>query len=150
MGARGPLRNSTSVRTLRGEYPPSVTPADGTGDELKPTPGMEPEVRREYRRLQRLLSEPPTVISKRDHTALADLALSIVRLRQAEGELSKHGLILTTDRGPIRNPASLTAKEYRQSVQFWSAKFGLSPDARARMNLPPVNEADEDPFGLLD
>lgn len=150
MGARGPIRKADGVRTLRGEYPPAITPADGTGGELKPAAGMDPAVRREYRRLHRMLSEPPSVLSKRDHDALMDLAQCLVRLRQAERDVDERGLIVDTPQGPKRNPSLTTCREYRAALQQWAVKFGLTPDARARMNLPSNTDGLEDEFGLLD
>ncbi|GEM_PF-1466702 len=149
MGRRGPIANPNGVRSLRGEFN-RPTPGDATMRDLKCPDHLDKEGRAEWRRLVTMLSAPPAVLSARDGVALADLATCICRLRQAEAEVSRLGLVIQTERGPVRNPASLTAKEYRAAVQQWSAKFGLTPDARARMSLTAPQPEDDDEFGLLD
>lgn len=150
MGQRGPLPKRTGARAIDAERNPKPLPGDETGFDLRPPEGLEPATEREFMRLRAMLLRPPLVLTERDGDALADLALCLVRLRSAEAEIAARGVLVNTPQGPRRNPACMVAATYRQSLQTWSAKFGLTPDARARMALPVPNEADDDPHGLLD
>jgi len=150
MGARGPVPKKTSARGIDAERNPHPLPGDETGFNLEPPESLEPEAVIEFQRLKAALTDPPCVLSSRDRDALADLATCLIRLRAAEAEIAARGVLVDTSQGPRRNPAVMVASTYRQAVQTWCARFGLSPDARARMALPVQNTADDDPHGELD
>jgi P27 family predicted phage terminase small subunit len=135
MGQRGPLPDLLSKRSQKRGLASSKAAFVPTGC-IAPPKHLDSAARAEFGRLVELLSEHPQTIAPRDGFALADLALCLVRLRMAEAEISARGLLIQAASGLVRNPASLTAKEYRTAVQAWCQKFGLTPDGRARLATP--------------
>jgi P27 family predicted phage terminase small subunit len=78
-------------------------------------------------------------ITAADRLGLADMTLCVWRLHQAEAEVERLGLTVQGTRGgPVRNPAAALAREYRQAVQAWAARFGLTPGDRARLRQEPA------------
>ncbi len=99
----------------------------------------------EWRRLVRELNAVK-LLARIDRDALADLALCIVRLRQAEKEISENGLTIVSAKGELRrNPALISAREYRQALRSWSEKFGLSPADRGRLDVRNSEPKPKDP-----
>lgn len=66
--------------------------------------------KREWRRLVRELNDL-RMLARIDRNSLADLCLSVVRLREAEKEIARRGLVFETEDGILRrNPSLITAK----------------------------------------
>ncbi len=92
--------------------------------------------KQEWRRLVREL-KAVKLLARIDRDALADLALCVLRLREAEESISEKGLTIVSDKGELkRNPMLITAREYRQALRAWSERFGLSPADRGRLEVP--------------
>lgn len=71
-----------------------------------------------------------------DLALLTDYCLCWARLQECERRLSVEGLVVATEKGPVRNPLSVTAREYRTALRGYIAELGLGPSARGRMDLP--------------
>lgn len=89
------------------------------------------------------------VLAKVDRALCINWCVTWARLREAERLLTTHGLLVPgATGGTVRNPASATAIQLRQSMRLLAAELGLSPTARLRLSAG--GEADDDPGGILD
>ncbi len=95
------------------------------------------DAKREWRRLVDELGSIK-LLARIDRDALADLCLCIVRLRQAEKDIEKRGLVIQGRNDEAkRNPSVLNAKEYRAALRAWGERFGLTPADRGRLSIDP-------------
>jgi P27 family predicted phage terminase small subunit len=163
MGTRGRTPKSDEVKKLQGN-PGKRGPKNsakgnenGTEDALKPSAiipkGMIPKLemprglgnkaKAEWQRVVPAL-EAAGVINGLDLQALQDYCLCVQRLAECEADVSKRGVLIDGDRGPVKNPALQLAREYRANVRQWCEAFGLTPSSRGRMNIkPPDDKKDE-------
>lgn len=88
---------------------------------------------------QRPVNTPPPLPAG---PALADLALCLHRLREAEAIVEREGLVVQGRDGPKAHPATRLAKDYRQAAQAWAARFGLTPHARGSLDVKPAGVKD--------
>lgn len=71
-----------------------------------------------------------------DSLAVADLALCMARLDEAEAEVRAHGIVIQSYRGQtVKNPAEAVARNYRMAVMKWFACFGMDPSDRLRLGV---------------
>ncbi len=104
-------------------------------------PGWLPgAAKKEWKRLVKELKEL-NLLAKVDRDGLVDLCVSIVRLREAEEDISKRGLIIDGK----RNPSILTSKDYAARLRAWSERFGLSPADRGRLDVREPHPKHYDP-----
>jgi P27 family predicted phage terminase small subunit len=118
-------------------------------NEPKPRPVRPPcprwlpvEAKRIWRALAPKL-ERVGLLTEADGPAFADMCLCLARLREAEEDISRRGLLVPGDRGMVKNPACQLAREYRAALQKWAARFGLDPASRSTMDLARDGEGDE-------
>jgi P27 family predicted phage terminase small subunit len=141
----GHNRKPTRLKLLQGTARP-----DRERNEPKPLPLAPPcpkwlprEAKREWRRLVPQL-EKLGLVSRLDRDALADLCLTVTRLREAEAKVEELGVLIPSGTGWKKNPAVTAAAEYRKALARWAERFGLTPGDRGRLDLPQVeNEEDE-------
>lgn len=76
-----------------------------------------------------------------DRPLLVDLVRSMARLDAAEADISARGLLVEGERGMVKNPSMLVARQYRAAVLALSQRFGLSPMDRERLKLALANAA---------
>lgn len=81
------------------------------------------------------------ILSTLDLELLTDLPVTVARLLQAERDVSLNGLYSDGERGKVRNPAVLAAKQYREQLRFLCGQLGLSPVARDFLQ-PPAPEGE--------
>lgn len=131
---------------------------DSGGREVKPTPGFI-----------RLPPEPPAFLSGAarelwdqvvpelqrlqllkpiDQASLTALCLTWDRLCTAQRLVARDGMVIETERGPVKNPAVLIVEAASKELRAWSAEFGLTPSAEGRLGkLAAPDDADNDnPF----
>lgn len=70
------------------------------------------------------------VLAEIDEFILADLCVVVVRIGQAERDVSRHGLRQEGERGWTRNGSITSAKQYRDHFRWICGQLGLSPVAR--------------------
>lgn len=97
----------------------------------------------EWRRIVPIL-EVTAGIGEVDHTTVKDLCICVARIDQAERDLSERGLIVTAERGTVKNGAATIAGQYRTQLARYIRELGLSPSARASITLPDAEEDDSD------
>ncbi|MEV7283415.1 P27 family phage terminase small subunit [Streptomyces sp. NPDC093252] len=76
-----------------------------------------------------------------------EYCVTVARLWQAERELSLRGLMVTTERGTVKNGAATIAGQYRTQLARYIRELDLSPSSRSAITPP---EFDEDDDGIFD
>ncbi|WP_445269070.1 phage terminase small subunit P27 family [Streptomyces sp. DSM 41634] len=97
----------------------------------------------EWRRIVPIL-EVAAGIGEVDHTTVKDLCVCVARIDQAERDLSERGLIVTAERGTVKNGAATIAGQYRTQLARYIRELGLSPSARTSITLPEPEDDDSD------
>lgn len=95
----------------------------------------------EWRRIVPIL-EVAAGIGEVDHATVKDLCVCVARIDQAERDLSERGLIVTAERGTVKNGAATIAGQYRTQLARYIRELGLSPSAR--MTIAPPDSEDDD------
>lgn len=88
-----------------------------------------------WRKAVRIL-DTAGVLSDIDWLVLEDLAITAVRIRQAERDVSMFGLRQEGERGWQRNGSITTATQYRTHFRWLAGELGLSPVARDGLAAP--------------
>ncbi|MEV7119894.1 phage terminase small subunit P27 family [Kitasatospora griseola] len=96
----------------------------------------------EWRRIVPIL-EVAAGLGEVDHTAVMDLCVCVARIDQAERDLSTRGLMVTAERGTVKNGAATIAAQYRSQLARYIRELGLSPSARVAIS-PPESGDDSD------
>ncbi|MFD7318483.1 phage terminase small subunit P27 family [Streptomyces sp. NPDC059883] len=97
----------------------------------------------EWRRIVPVL-EAVGAIGEVDHTTVKDTCVCVARIDQAERDLSERGLMVTAERGTVKNGAATIAAQYRTQLARYIREFGLSPSARAAITAPESDDDDSD------
>lgn len=149
MATRGRKPNTEAVKELQGN-PGKRAPKAAQKAQNSSAPPLEmpsdltPAAQVEWKRVVPGLVQRG-VVNGYDQTALADYCLCVQRLAECELQVSAMGLLIQGERGMVKNPALQLAREYRNSIRQWCSEFGLTPNSRGRMNLPPEDDKN-DPF----
>ncbi|MEV7171157.1 phage terminase small subunit P27 family [Streptomyces sp. NPDC093224] len=93
----------------------------------------------EWRRVVPIL-EVAAGIGEVDHTTVKDLCVCVARIDQAERDLSARGLIVTAERGTVKNGAATIAGQYRTQLARYIRELGLSPSARMSITAPALED----------
>ncbi|MYU56872.1 MULTISPECIES: phage terminase small subunit P27 family [Streptomyces] len=121
-----------------GVFPPSPDPA------VEPANIRCREVAsEEWRRIVPIL-EVAAGIGEVDHTTVKDLCVCVARIDQAERDLSERGLIVTAERGTVKNGAATIAGQYRSQLARYIRELGLSPSARTAITAPEPEDDGSD------
>lgn len=91
--------------------------------------------------------DPQGLVTHADALILADLAVTWVRIRQAEQDVSVNGLRHEGKHGMQRNGSIVTAMQYRAHWKWLCGQLGLSPVARDGMN-PEGDDGEGSPFDV--
>ncbi|MEE1803908.1 phage terminase small subunit P27 family [Streptomyces sp. JV176] len=97
----------------------------------------------EWRRVVPVL-EVAAGIGEVDHATVKDLCVCVARIDQAERDLSERGLMVTAERGTVKNGAATIAAQYRTQLARYIRELGLSPSARAAITAPESDDNDSD------
>ncbi len=79
-----------------------------------------------------------------DNTLLTDYCICWARLLEAERLVSREGMVLETERGWVKHPATTVAAGCRQQLKFYIGELGLSPSSRGRIDLPGGDDEGDD------
>ncbi|MEU6964644.1 phage terminase small subunit P27 family [Streptomyces chrestomyceticus] len=83
-------------------------------------------------------------IGEVDYSTVKDLCVCVARIDQAERDLSERGLMVTAERGTVKNGAATIAGQYRTQLARYIRELGLSPSARAAITAPEPEDGDSD------
>lgn len=78
------------------------------------------------------------------HATVKDLCVCVARIDQAERDLSERGLMVTAERGTVKNGAATIAGQYRTQLARYKRELGLSPSARTSIAAPVLDAGDSD------
>lgn len=82
-----------------------------------------------------------------DYSTVEDYCLVVGRLRAAETELSREGLVVIGRKGEtVKNPLTTVASQYRSMLKTYIGQLGLSPAARVGLSANPDEPEDDDLF----
>lgn len=156
---KGRKPTPTSLKVLRGN--PGKRPLNK--NEPRPTPTapncptwLSQEAKAEWRRVVPELDRIG-MLSRVDRAALTAYCELWATFMTAQREIHEHGLIVAGFRRvfesedgttvvvsiPTKNPAVVIARDAAAQIRQYCAEFGLTPSARARIDLPEKPEADE-------
>jgi len=65
------------------------------------------------------------------------------RWSEADRAITRHGVVVDSERGIVKNPAVQVARDSEQTMRQCWAELGLSPAARERLHVPET-PADDD------
>ncbi|WP_052856505.1 MULTISPECIES: phage terminase small subunit P27 family [Streptomyces] len=97
----------------------------------------------EWRRVVPVL-EVSAGIGEVDYATVKDLCVCVARIDQAERDLSERGLMVTAERGTVKNGAATIAAQYRTQLARYVRELGLSPSARTAITAPDSDDDDSD------
>ncbi|MFE2496011.1 phage terminase small subunit P27 family [Streptomyces scopuliridis] len=97
----------------------------------------------EWRRVVPVL-EVTAGIGAVDDATVKDLCVCVARIDQAERDLSERGLMVTAERGTVKNGAATIATQYRTQLARYIRELGLSPSARTAITAPESDDDDSD------
>lgn len=79
-----------------------------------------------------------------DISALEGYCVTYAKWRGAEQQLAAEGLTILTPNGCTQaHPCQSISNQAQKLLLSWTKAFGLSPDSRGRMELPPPPPSDE-------
>ena len=79
-----------------------------------------------------------------DVSALEGYCVTYAKWKIAEQQLAEEGLTILTPNGCTQiHPAQSICNQTQKLLLSWIKAFGLSPDSRGRMELPPPPPSDE-------
>jgi len=107
----------------------------------------------EWRRVAPLL-EAAGILQEIDASLLASYCQMFAHWRASEDDIAKNGLVIVvssqtrtgrTDR-PAANPAAKNSVMFHKAMVAMAIRFGISPLDRPRIEIPPDEEDERDPF----
>ncbi|MFD4273811.1 P27 family phage terminase small subunit [Streptomyces cyaneofuscatus] len=117
-------------------------PGDGPDDEL-----VRAEAAAAWARTVPMLVIAAGLSNTQRDTAL-EYCVTWARLVQAERHLSVEGLVVSTERGNVKNPWTTIIHQYRAHFRSLVGELGLSPAAATRLTPPESGGGDDD--GVFD
>lgn len=145
MGERGPLPLSAREQALRGRRGEPRTLADATPvSEPRMPRGLDPEARREWRRVTALLRERG-VLHEVDRAVLTLYCRTWSRWLQVDAALGE-AYLHQGAKSTIMNPLARLYRDLAQLLKELGAQLGVTPAARLRLPAPPQQEEEDDPL----
>lgn len=147
MGRRGPKPIPTSLKVLQG----TARPEDLRRNEPKPKPvapdkpptWLPREAKKKWKELAPEL-ERIGLLTAVDGPAFAMLLLHWALAVDAAKTLKKEGITTVDERGlPRKHPLLQVLRDNSQAFKQYAAEFGLTPSARARLDMAKDEEIDD-------
>ena len=137
----GPPRKPEALRELAG-FPDHEPPRRRAPKPPRVAPdaprGMSKGARAEWERMVPLL-EPLGLLSQQDRASLASYCEAWSDFMKATRRVERQGITITTTNGNvIQNPALGVKNQASERLRKWAAEFGLSPAARAGLEVAPL------------
>lgn len=97
----------------------------------------------EWRRLVPVL-EITAGIGEVDYSTAKDACVCVARIDQTERDLSARGLMVTAERGTVKNGTATIAAQYRSQLSRYIRELSLSPSSRTAITSPAPDDDDSD------
>lgn len=142
MGRRGPKPKPSSLKKLEGTYRPDRAPANEVQPEkaksiaCPPSIAGDDDAKRLWEdlapRLDRL-----GLFTELDTPALEGLCMAYSKATQADRAVKEYGVVTKSEFGIRGNPAVAMSRSAWAEVRRFAAEFGMSPQARTRVEAEP-------------
>ena len=138
------LKKTVAQRTLEGLPGKSrVVPVVEKGDVPECPEWLSGIAEEEWNRVAPAL-HAAGLLTGLDLTALEGYCVTYAKWRGAEQQLAEEGLTILTPNGCTQaHPCQSISNQAQKLLLAWVKAFGLSPDSRGRMELPPPPPSDE-------
>ena len=147
MGRRGPPPKPAHLKIIEGnpgKRPIKTSPQPKVGKVTCPE-WLSPQAKAEWKRVAPEL-EQMGVVTSLDRAALAGYCSNYAAWVEATTFIQQNGEHYVTSKGMLRRwPQADTAKQAEQAMRGFASEIGLTPTARARLSVEPV-EREEDEF----
>lgn len=97
-----------------------------------------------WKRTATTLARSMGLVNQQQET-LVDYCVTYARIVQGERALSRDGVIVETERGPVKSGWATVLNQYRAHFRSLTGELGLTPSAAARLTRPKDDDED-DPF----
>jgi P27 family predicted phage terminase small subunit len=98
-----------------------------------------------WARLAPVLTKTVGLVGAQQET-LIDYCVTWARVEQGERALSLEGVVVSTERGNVKNPWTTILNQYRPHLRSLMGELGLTPSAASRLQKPGGDSDDDDPF----
>lgn len=129
--------------------PPSALREPEWGELL---PGSTVELRRAretagalWRKVAPVLARSAGLVGEQQES-LVDYCVTWARIEQGERALSRQGVVVSTERGQVKNAWTTVLNQYRAHLRSLIGELGLSPASAARLQPPGGGDGEDDPF----
>lgn len=154
MGRRGPAREPTALRLLKGETAPSrvnrAAPQPRSTTPVMPS-DMTDAANVVWRRVMK--EQAPGVILSVDRDGLRIYCEAVARYEESSRLLATSQPLVRGQTGLlVRNPLHQIVRDNADMVKLWARELGLTPAARASLTAPEPGEqasGDDAFFGRL-
>jgi P27 family predicted phage terminase small subunit len=151
MGKNGPLPKRTELRLIDNDNKNRVRPSPGCPAVKKPVmpPGLDAGAQKEWRRVADPLFRAG-LLTELDKLTLAIYCQLVGRYDRYCEVLCESGETYTTTSGQIKPlPEYYMRENAIKEIRQFISMFGLSPNSRFRMELPPAADDELDQFEAL-
>jgi P27 family predicted phage terminase small subunit len=100
--------------------------------------------KRLWTKLAPTLSRSVGLVGEQQET-LVEYCITYARIEQGERDISLTGMVVTTERGQVKNAWTAPLNQYRSHLRSLIGELGLSPASATRITRP-TTEDDDDPF----
>jgi P27 family predicted phage terminase small subunit len=149
MGRRGPPPKPAKLRLVEGARPDRVNQSEPVASSARPEcpEAASAEVREVWDYTVAELDQMG-LASAADRDALLCYCEAVVAHRKASVLLAKSDVLIKGIHGnPVRNPALQVQRDAAQVIRAFAQEFGLTPSARARIEVKANEDAGADnPF----
>ena len=153
---RGPVRKPSALRVLEGNGGRGLSrrPVNG-GEPIPPSgiPAMPAHLSAAARVVWKQMAEKlhrTHLLTSIDGNAFECYCVAVATRRKAQRVLDRKGLTFTAPSGYVQQrPEVSIARQALEDVRRFSAEFGLTPAARARISLPALEGEEDDAAGIL-
>jgi P27 family predicted phage terminase small subunit len=135
----GPRPTPTALKVVRGSRIRHDEPQAPIGDEVPSAPTWLSDAGRDLWNTLAPSMHASRLLTLWDAEAFAVYCEAVIRHREACKVVQEKGVML----GRVKNPALQIVRDTAATIRSYSQEFGLTPSARASINLPPAADEDE-------
>lgn len=135
-GTRGPIGQTARQAWLKGSRRAPQPPRRAPATRLTMPAELTGDAAAYWREVVPKLVKAG-MVNELDKGALSDMCVCWARVQECEREIARDGVTVEGYRGSkVRHPSTITVKAYRESLQKYQMKFGLTALDRPRVPEP--------------